>query len=167
MRQFHCGNVQSIPWNWFSTSIIFPFPLFTPGFSSSVWWVSLCCLHMNIHRVLRSSSPLSVFSSPPPPLLLIPTPRHPSFTFMSPYHHLDLGSANEWEHAILGFMNFAHLTQQDDLQFHPLSCKWHNFTFLYGLVIFHGFYTHTHTLFIYSSVVGHLDRALLSENYGE
>jgi hypothetical protein len=36
---------------------------------------------------------------------------------------LGLGSTNKQEHVILGLLSLAYLTQHDDLQFHPFSCK--------------------------------------------
>jgi hypothetical protein len=36
---------------------------------------------------------------------------------------------------IFGFLSLAYFTKHYDLQFHPFSCKWHNFIFLYGCVI--------------------------------
>jgi hypothetical protein len=49
-----------------------------------------------------------------------------------------LESTNEWEHVTVSLLSLAYLTQHKDLQFHPFSCKWQIFIFLYGWVIFHG-----------------------------
>jgi hypothetical protein len=57
---------------------------------------------------------------------------------------LSLGSTNQWQHMTFGHFCLAYLAQCYDLQLHPLSCKRHNFVFLYDCVISHG-YTHTHT----------------------
>jgi hypothetical protein len=45
---------------------------------------------------------------------------------------------NEWGYVIFGFLSLAYLTQHGDLQSHSFSCKWHNFIFLCGWVIFYG-----------------------------
>jgi hypothetical protein len=52
------------------------------------------------------------------------------------------------------FLCLAYFSQHDDLQFHPFSHKWHNFIFLYGLVIVHGMCIYV--FFIHSLVVRHL-----------
>jgi hypothetical protein len=44
-------------------------------------------------------------------------------------------------------LSLAYLTLHEDLQFHPFSCKWHNFIFLYGsqhicIYIFHSIYVY-------------------------
>jgi hypothetical protein len=36
-------------------------------------------------------------------------------------------------------LSLAYLTSHD-LQFHPFSCKWHNFIFLYCWITFHDIY---------------------------
>jgi hypothetical protein len=48
---------------------------------------------------------------------------------------LDLGSTNEWEREVFGFLILAYFIQHNYLHFHPFSCKWHNSTFLYGWII--------------------------------
>lgn len=43
------------------------------------------------------------------------------------------------------FLNLAYFTEHHDVQFHPFSWGWHNFTLLYGWIIFHCiliFFTH-------------------------
>jgi hypothetical protein len=112
MREFHCDNsilVYSVLW----TSL--PPPLLYLPFSNSIWWVSLCYLHVYIWRALQSSSPIRISSFPLLPPLILPDF---TFTFMSYYlhhHHiiintLDLGSINEQEHAIFGFLSLAYPT---------------------------------------------------------
>jgi hypothetical protein len=47
-------------------------------------------------------------------------------------------------------LSLAYLTQHDDLQFHPFSCKLHNFIFLHGWVIFHPWYVYKYIhMYIY------------------
>jgi hypothetical protein len=53
------------------------------------------------------------------------------------HHHLGLVSTYEWKHAIFGFLSLAYLTQHDNIQFHPFSCKHHDFILIYGLTIPH------------------------------
>jgi hypothetical protein len=43
---------------------------------------------------------------------------------------------------IFGFLSLVYCTQHDDPQFHPFSCKWHNFILLYGLIKLHFVYIH-------------------------
>jgi hypothetical protein len=47
-------------------------PFLRPPFSDSVWWVSLCSLHMYIYSLLLSL-PLTILSFPLPPFWLLPT----------------------------------------------------------------------------------------------
>jgi hypothetical protein len=43
-RGFHCDNLNKFP-----LSLVFPFPLsLIPPIPNSIWWISLCCLHMYI-----------------------------------------------------------------------------------------------------------------------
>jgi hypothetical protein len=59
--------------------------------------------------------------SPPPLLWNTPT------VFIIIFIILDLDSTFEQKHAIYGFLSLAYFTQNDDLQSHLLSCKWHHF----------------------------------------
>jgi hypothetical protein len=59
---------------------------------------------------------------------------------------LGLGSTSGQEHVIFGLLDLIYLIQHDDLQFHPLFCKWHNFISLYGWEV----HTQTH-IYIYTT----------------
>jgi hypothetical protein len=115
--------------------------LLFPSLSDSVWWVSLCCLCM--YRQHTS---------------ILFTPQHP-FLWLSSFHwfpqtvphilscftiiiiiFLGLGSTDEQEHVTFSLSSLAYLTSHYNLQFHSFSCKWHDFNFLYGWVIFHGYF---------------------------
>jgi hypothetical protein len=58
MRGFHCHyiiHVYSVPWQGQPLHYIpISFFLFAP-FAKSVWWVSLCCLHVHVSSLLPSS----------------------------------------------------------------------------------------------------------------
>jgi hypothetical protein len=47
---------------------------------------------------------------------------------------LGLDSAYERIHPVFSFLILAYLSQHDDFQFHPFSCKWHNFILLYSWI---------------------------------
>jgi hypothetical protein len=65
--------------------------------------------------------PSSSFPLLPP---VAPPERVPLFTIMSYYYtFLGLDSAREQKHAIFVFLSLVYLTEHDDLQFHPFSCK--------------------------------------------
>jgi hypothetical protein len=49
---------------------------------------------------------------------------------------LGLGSTNERDHMVFGFLSLIYLIQHDDLRFQTFSCRWHNFIFLYSWVTF-------------------------------
>jgi hypothetical protein len=49
---------------------------------------------------------------------------------------------------VLGFLSLIYPAQHNDTQFHPFSCKRHNF--MYSIMCLY------HIFFIYLSVVGHL-----------
>jgi hypothetical protein len=112
------------------SSIVFPPPLLLLPSFNSVWWV---------HYAILICIYAACFN-----------PHHPSVSFpfspstdapqKVPHIHscliiiiiLGLGPTNEQENAIFGLLSLVYLTQYDDLQFHPFSCKWHQFIFLYS-----------------------------------
>jgi hypothetical protein len=88
MSEFHCGNsIHAFSVLW--TSSLPPLYSHLPhSFSNSIWWVSLCylhvyvytCVHIHKYSKLLFSSPLSILSFSHPS----PSP----FTFISHcYHH--------------------------------------------------------------------------------
>jgi hypothetical protein len=117
---------------------------------------------MNI-RSVSFSFPLSPHTNSPQTVLHVHSCPIIIITIVVIMIILSLGSTNEQEHALFWLLSLACLSQRDELQFHQFSCKWHNFIFLYGWVIFLDIYIlYTfilyiyHISFIYSSVVGHL-----------
>jgi hypothetical protein len=81
LRGFHLQHAFSVLWTSSCPSCISFLPFLLPPFTNSVWWVLLCCLHLYMWDVLRSSSFFSVLSFPLAPLS--PLPNSPLFTFMS------------------------------------------------------------------------------------
>jgi hypothetical protein len=169
MRGFHCANsihVYSVSLTSSPTPLILHSPSLRSSFSNCVWWVWLCCVHMYICSTIWSSLPLRILLF----ALLSPTdaPANPPCV---PHIHscpiiiiiiilLGLVSTNERKQVIFGFLSLVSLAQHDDL--HPFSSKWHNFSFLYGWVIFNGTYLYivcTYMYIIFSlfhlSVLGH------------
>jgi hypothetical protein len=72
---------------------------------------------------------------------------------------------NIWPLSFLILAYFAYLAQHDVLQFHPFTCRQHNFILLCGWVIFHYIYIYIyihiyiyiyHIFLIHLSVVGYL-----------
>jgi hypothetical protein len=65
---------------------------------------------------------------------------------------LGLDSIHEQKRGIF-LLSLTYLIQHDGIQFHPFSCKQHNFILLYGWITLHFVCV---CLFIHSLVVGHL-----------
>jgi hypothetical protein len=68
------------------------------------------------------------------PLLLVPPTRQSPPLYSCPIISIILGldSTYKQKHAIFDFLSLVYLTEHDDLQFYPFSCKQHNFILLYG-----------------------------------
>jgi hypothetical protein len=65
--------------------------------------------------------------------LLYPTYVHASFFFPS-----ELDYTHGRKHAVFDFLNPDYFAEHGNLQFHPFSCKGHNFILLCGWIILHG-----------------------------
>ena len=46
-------------------------------------------------------------------------------------------STYTWDQIIFGFLCLTYFNQHKDLKFHPYCCKWQDFLFFYGGIIFH------------------------------
>jgi hypothetical protein len=102
-----------------------------------------------VYKILRSYSPLlqllSAFLS-----LLVPTLKHSLY-----YTYVIYFLLHKWGRiVIIVFLSLPYFASHN-LQFHPFSCKWHNFILLHDKIIFH--LSKCHIFFIPSSLDGHLD----------
>ena len=63
-------------------------------------------------------------------------------------------SSYQGVHMILAFLQLTYFAKHNTLQFHPLHCKWQDFIYFDGCIVFHCIYIYH--FFIHSSVDEHL-----------
>jgi hypothetical protein len=158
MKGFHCHNsihICSIPWTCSPLHYI-SIPFFLLPYSNSVWWVSfvvfICVCVAFLHPLHPSVSfplslllpltpqtvpqihswPITTPDSAPNTLMTHHPPRQCPNTLMTHHHHFRSRFHKSARTCDIWLFEFCLSLQRDDLQFHPFSCKWHNFIFLYG-----------------------------------